>query len=77
MKGIGSVGEFFALDVGTTSVRIVQLAHAGNVWNLVKYASVPIDIKIATSDAVEDQKKLAEIITTAIGQSGVRTRNVA
>ena len=37
---------------------------------------VPIDIKIATSDAVEDQKKLAEIITTAIGQSGVRTRNV-
>ena len=76
MKGIGSVGEFFALDVGTTSVRIVQLAHAGNVWNLVKYASVPIDIKIATSDAVEDQKKLAEIITTAIGQSGVRTRNV-
>lgn len=76
MKAFISVGDFFALDIGTTAVRIVQLAKSGNNWSLQKYASVPVDIKIATSDSPEDQKKLAEIITTAIGQSGVRTRNV-
>ena len=76
MKGISSVGDFFALDIGTTAVRIVQLASSGDMWTLTKYASVPIDIKIATSDAVDDQRKLAEVITTAIGQSGVRSRNV-
>lgn len=70
------MGEFFALDIGTTAVRIVQLSRSGDMWSLTKYASVPVDIKISTSDAVEDQRKLAEIITTAIGQSGVRTRNV-
>ncbi len=76
MKGFSSVGDFFALDIGTTAVRIVQLAKSGNNWNLQKYSSVPVDIKVATSDAPGDQKKLAEVITTAIGQSGVRTRNV-
>lgn len=76
MKGFSTVGDFFALDIGTTAVRIVQLSGSGDVWNLVKYASVPVDIKVSTSDAVEDQRKLAEIVTTAIGQSGVRTRNV-
>lgn len=76
MKGFSSVGDFFALDIGTTAVRIVQLTKSGANWSLQKYASVPVDIKISTSDALSDQKKLAEIITTAIGQSGVRTRNV-
>lgn len=76
MKAFGSVGDFFALDIGTTAVRIVQLSRSGNNWSLDKHALVPVDIRISNSDAPEDQKKLAEIITTAIGQSGVRSRNV-
>lgn len=76
MKIFSSVGEFFGLDIGTTAVRVVQLSGGGDSWNLVKYASVPVDIKIATSDAAEDQRRLAEVITTAIGQSGVSTRDV-
>lgn len=76
MKAFGSVGDFFALDIGTTAIRIVQLARSGNTWNLVKYATVPVDIRISNSDSPEDQKKLAEVITTAIGQSGIRSRNV-
>ncbi|MBC7746835.1 type IV pilus assembly protein PilM [Pedobacter sp.] len=76
MKAFSSVGDFFALDIGTTAIRIVQLAKTGDTWNLVKYVSVPVDIRISNSDSPEDQKKLAEIITTAIGQSGIRSRNV-
>lgn len=70
------MGDFFALDIGTTAVRVVQLSGGNGSWSLQKYATVPVDIKISASDSANDQKKLAEIITTAVGQSGIRTRNV-
>ena len=76
MKIFGSVGDFFALDIGTTAIRVVQLSRTGGGWNLEKYASVPVDMRLAGSDAPEDQRKLSEIIATVIGQSGIRTKNV-
>lgn len=76
MKMFSSVGDFFALDIGTTAIRVVQLSRASGGWNLEKYASVPVDMRVANSDSAEDQRKLSEIITTAIGQSGIRSKNV-
>lgn len=76
MKMFGSVGEFFALDIGTTAIRVVQLSRTSGGWNLEKYASVPVDIRLVGSDSAEDQRKLSEIIATAIGQSGIKTKNV-
>lgn len=76
MKLFKTVGDFFALDIGTTAVRVLQLSRSGANWNLVHYATAPVDIRVSTSDAPEDQKKLGEIITSAIGQSGIRTRDV-
>ena len=76
MKMFGSVGDFFALDIGTTAVRVLQLSRTNGGWNLEKYASVPIDMRVSGSDSPEDQRKLSEIITTAVGQSGIRTKNV-
>ena len=78
MKLLNKVGDIFALDIGTTAIRIVQLGRNGNSdnWTLVKYGFAPVDIKVSTSDAPEDQRKLSEIIMTALGQSGIRTRDV-
>lgn len=76
MKLFSSVGEFFALDIGTTAVRVVQLRKSGDTWALVKYGSAPVDIKISTSDAPEDQRRLGEIITNLLTQAGISTRNV-
>ena len=71
------VGDFFALDIGTTAIRVVQLARAGgDTWSLVKYGHAPVDIKISTSDAAQAQEKLGEVIMTAIGQSGIKTKDV-
>jgi len=72
-----SVGDFFGLDIGTNAVRVVQLAQAGQNWNLVKYGYAPVDSKTSQSDSAEAQRKLGEIIMTAIGQSGIKTRDVA
>lgn len=78
MKLLNTVGDFFALDIGTTAIRIVQLSRQGHndAWTLVKYGYAPVDPKISTSDAAEDQRRLGEVIMTALGQSGITTRDV-
>ena len=75
MKGMG---DFFGLDIGTNAIRVVQLSPSGqNGWTLQHYGYVPVDSKIIKSDSVEARRKLAEHINTAIGQAGIKTRNVA
>lgn len=72
------VGDFFGLDIGTNGVRVVQLASSGpGKWTLQHYGYAPVDIKIATADAPEARRKLGEIIMTTVGQSGIKTKNVA
>lgn len=73
LKGLG---DFFALDIGTTAVRVVQLSGSDGHWSLSHFGYAPVDQKTATSDSAEAQRKLGEVITTAIGQSGIRTKNV-
>lgn len=72
-----SVGEFFGLDIGTNAVRVVQLNGNGQSWNLVRYGYAPVDMKTSASDSPEARRRLGEIIMTAIGQSGIKTRDVA
>lgn len=71
------VGDFFALDIGTTAVRVVQLSRSGSdAWSLEKYGHAPVDIKISSSDSTQAQQRLGEVIMTAVGQSGIKTKDV-
>lgn len=76
MKLIKGSGNFFALDIGTNAVRVVQLSRDGHAWSLARHAYVPVDGKITASDSAESQRRLGEVIMTAVGQSGVKTRDV-
>lgn len=76
MKLFSAVGDYFALDIGTTAVRVVKLTGGPTSWSLERFGYAPIDIKLSTSDAAEDQRKLGEVIMTVVGQSGVKSRNV-
>lgn len=74
---VHGVGDFFALDIGTNAVRVVQLSSAGpDTWNLTHFGYAPIDEKISSSSSPEALRKLGEIIMTAVGQSGIKTKNV-
>ncbi|MDB5163971.1 MAG: type pilus assembly protein PilM [Candidatus Saccharibacteria bacterium] len=77
MSILSGVSDFFGLDVGTTAIRMVQLRGNNRVKTLVKYAYVPIDSKIALSDAKADQQKVAQTIRDLLAQARVSTRNVA
>lgn len=72
-----SVGSFFALDIGTNSVRVVQLDKSGiDNWTLAHYGYAPVDSKVTSSDSPEARNRLSEVVMTAIGQSGIKTRDV-
>ena len=78
MSLLYGVGDFFALDIGTNSIRLIQLS--GDVergWALEKYAYVPIDPKIAQDNSEVGKRKLAETILGAKEQAGIKTKNVA
>lgn len=69
------VGDFFALDIGSSAIRVVQL-RGGSSKTLVQYGAVPIDVKVALSDAPADQVKVAEAVKTLVAETGIATRNV-
>jgi type IV pilus assembly protein PilM len=77
MSLITGVSDFFGLDLGTTAVRLVQLHGSGPIKQLVKYAYMPIDSKVAMSDAPADQQKLIQVVKELIDQAKVTTKNVA
>lgn len=78
MSLLHGVGEFFALDIGTSALRLIQLS--GNFqkgFKLERFAYVPVDPKITQNTSELGQRKMGEIILGAVKQAGVKTKNVA
>lgn len=67
--------DFFALDIGTTAVRAVQL-RGGSQKSLAKYGSMPVDIKISQSDSAEDKRKLGDAVSKLLSQAKISTKDV-
>ena len=71
------VGDFFALDIGTSAIRAVQLKGSNPADKvLVKYGSVPIDVKQVMSNSAEDRARLANSIRKVVDDAGIATKNV-
>ncbi|MDO4902000.1 MAG: type IV pilus assembly protein PilM [bacterium] len=78
MISIKGVGDFFSLDIGTNSVRAVQLSQSKDgTWGLVGLGYVNVEPQLILSESEESRKKLGSIISTMIGQSDIKTKNVA
>lgn len=77
MSLLSGVSSFFGLDIGTTAIRLVQLRNTGQTKTLLKYAYVPVDVKVSQSDSKATQNQLAQIIANLVSEAGVDTKNVA
>ena len=78
MNLLHGVGDFFSLDIGTNSMRIVQLSgDANHGWTLQKYAYIPIDQKLTQDSSDLGKKRLGEAIMGAVLQAGIKTKNIA
>lgn len=76
MKLFEVVGDFFALDIGTTAINVVQVKKTGTNWSLEAVGSAPVDPKISGSDSPEHRQKLGELVASLVSQSGISTKNV-
>lgn len=77
MALLKGVGEFFALDIGTSAIRAVQLTPSGkDSWTLAHYGYGTVDLKTTSATTKEAERRLGEVILTVIGQSGIKTKNV-
>ena len=78
MNLLHGVGDFFSLDIGTNSMRIVQLSgNSQHGWTLQKFAYVPIDPKLTADSSDLGKKRLGEAILGAVNQAGIKTKNIA
>ena len=72
----GSANDFFALDIGTTAVRLVQLKGGGTSRSLVRYGTIAIEKGVSLSDSPAHKTQLQTAIRQLIQQTGVNTKNV-
>jgi type IV pilus assembly protein PilM len=72
----GGEKEHFGLDIGTNSIRLVQLSGGPSRFNLVAFGSAAIPSGLAQSDSKLDRQNLAKIITELIKSSQITTKNV-
>ncbi len=72
----GSTSDFFALDIGTTAIRLVQLKGGGQQRSLVRYGTVGVDKGVSLSDSPAHQTQLLGAVKQLIQQTGVTSKNV-
>lgn len=72
------VGDFFALDIGTDALRMVQLSgNAQHGWVLERFAYVPVSRQILQDSSDAGKRRLGETIKQAADQAGIKTKNIA
>lgn len=77
MSILSGISNFFALEIGTSAVRVVELSGSGPTKSLVRYAYVPVDAKLVASDSKPDQQRLGRVIADLVAQAKMSTKNVA
>lgn len=78
MSLLHGVGEFFALDIGTNALRLVQLTgDMQHGFALSKYAYVPVQPTMMQDTSPLGKRRIREAILGAIRQAGIKTKNVA
>lgn len=68
--------DYFGIDIGATSVRLVQLKRHGNKPVLVAYGSTALPANLVASDAADASDQLAVIIKNLVKDAGITTKSV-
>ena len=78
MKLLHGVGDFFSLDIGTNSLRIIQLSgDSKKGWTLQKFSYVPVSETLLQDSSELGKKRLGEAIMGAVNQAGIKNKSIA
>jgi type IV pilus assembly protein PilM len=76
MSILHGLTDFFGLDIGTSSIRLVQLGGNGPIKSLVKYGFAPIDTTALSVDS-KSNIIITNTLKQLISKSSITTTNVA
>lgn len=76
MTLFGGNNQHFGLDIGTDSIRLVQLSGGPEKYTLEAFGVAAIPAGASQSDSKLDLQKIAKIINDLLKNSQVDTRNV-
>lgn len=68
--------EHFGLDIGTGSIRVVELNFNQNKYTLKSFGSIPIAPGVTQSSSDIDLQKVSQTIDTILKKANIHTRNV-
>jgi type IV pilus assembly protein PilM len=69
--------DYFGLDIGTTSLKAVQLRKAlSGKFELISFGSQPLENNISQSDSDVDKKRVAETVKKLVHSMHLVTKNV-
>jgi type IV pilus assembly protein PilM len=76
MSLINGLGEFFAIDIGTNSLRVAQLIGSRNSgWTLKHFGYVPIAEGLVQDDSNAGRQAFMATVKMLVEQSGIITKN--
>ena len=68
--------ETFGLDIGSTSIKMVQLKKVFGKYELVSFGSAPVPENISLSDSNIDRETISRIIRELVHSSKIITKKV-
>lgn len=72
--GLGKKQTTFGLDIGSSAVKVVELAERGAGYALVTLASVPVPRDVIAEGSVRDPAVLSEAIKECVDKAGIKSK---
>ena len=77
MFGLGAAKSIVGLDIGSSSIKAVELKKSRNGLEVAHMAMEPLSSDIVVDSMIVDSGSVASAITKIFGESGIKTRAVA
>jgi type IV pilus assembly protein PilM len=77
MFGLGKAKELVGLDIGSSTVKAVELKKSKAGYELVNYGQTPLQQDMVVDGAIMDAPAVADAITRLFDEKKIKTKNVA
>lgn len=73
----GTKKDIFGLDIGSSSIKLLQLKESKGAYQLVKFGIKPLDPEMIVEGTIMDASRVGETIKNLIEEQKIKTKNVA
>lgn len=70
-------GQLVGLDIGSASIKLVELAPRGKQFALVRVGKVPLDPEIIVEGAIINEAQLVDALQNLFSRTGMKKKHVA